>query len=145
MTLLYDRPLSVSGSSLAAGSRLLVHPLAPLLQHDVPAARRALAGGRRSGDAIEPEVPVIAAQFTPCADHPVLLEKADDERPDDPLGLLAAVVAVGDPQLDLLADGVAQQGRVDLRHVASARRDEQASRIHFSSEIVRQHRADLAE
>ncbi len=65
---------------------------------------------------------VVVAQFAPGADHFALLEKADEERPDDALGLGAGVIAVADAELELLADSVAQQRGIDLDRLDVARR-----------------------
>jgi len=66
----------------------------------------------------------------------VLLEKADDERPDDAFRLLAGVVTIADPDLDLLANGIAQKRRIDLHRGVAALRDVERTGLDLAAEVV---------
>src|SRR5688572_21975842 len=90
---------------------------APVLEQDAPALGIALLQRLGLFDPVGAEVAEIAAHLAPGGDHARTVEEGERNRPDYPLGLLALLVAVGDLDLALLADRLADGRQVDrLRH-----------------------------
>jgi hypothetical protein len=79
--------------------------------------QRALAPGIASllqhgfADSVGAEVAKIPPQLAPCNQHPHLLEEGEGKGPDRSLARSARLVAVGQVQLALEADGLAERRR----------------------------------
>src|SRR5258708_35868924 len=88
--------------------------LAPFLEHDLAAARIAPLARVQRHDAVGAEVTEILAQLAPRHHHPHLLEEAEGERPDRASAVGSVVVAIGEPELALGADGLADLGQLRI-------------------------------
>ncbi len=66
-------------------------------------------------DMIETEMTEIAPQLAPGNQHQRAIEKAQGDRPENPLTVLALQIAIGDIQFVFAPDGVPDLAQVDCR------------------------------
>src|SRR5258708_19761131 len=86
------------------------------------------------------------AQLAPGGEDARALVKGERDGPDAALGALAGLVAIGDPDLVLGADGAAQEGEVDaIGRERPARRGEEAPGLDTVALLLRQHGGDLGD
>src|SRR5260221_7324070 len=83
--------------------------LAPFFQQLTAAARIARVGEFEADDAVGAEVPDRAAQLAPGRDNADAIEVTERKRPDRAFGLAHLVVAIGDRDLALVADRLADR------------------------------------
>src|SRR5215469_15420185 len=70
----------------------------------------------RGRDAVGAEVAEVLAQLAPGHQHPDVLEEAESEGPDGPLALPTGLIRIGEMELALEPDRLAQRAQIDGRH-----------------------------
>src|SRR5215472_5249203 len=114
--------------------------LAPFLEERLAAARIAGRGQLQSRDPIGAEMTEIPTQLAPGGNDSCAVEETQGKRPDGASRLLAALIGIGDGELPLVADRLADRRKPSLAcRDRRARPDEERRRVERLAQILRQH------
>ena len=113
----YEAPVEMLGpfrrARIGCGfCSLCVNQSSPSLREVAPAPRIALFEKFNSRDTIGPERSKILSKLAPPRDEASGLDKAEHDWPDDPLGLVAFRIVIGDVQFELFAHRLAQDLKI---------------------------------